>query len=128
PATDRDGDVGFAQHGVLDAPRRVGQRLVVVESLGSAEVEVRLIDRCGLDEWCEALEDGAYGATLLAAELAWNRDDLRLGTQPERARRRHAGANPVHARFVGRGRDDAALVRSAADKQQPLAACAVGIG
>ena len=57
-AADRHGDQRFPAHVVADASRRVLQRLPRVQRLGPGEIEIHLVDRCGLDDRCEPLENG----------------------------------------------------------------------
>src|SRR5688500_2180766 len=110
-----------------DAHRGLGERLPMVQRLGSPEVEIPLVDAGSLDHGGVARQHLVDLVTLHRARLPWNRDAYRLRTQPERARDRHRRADAELAGLVGCGADDTAALAGPTAEQQRLPARALRV-
>jgi hypothetical protein len=82
---------------------------------GTGGVEEGLVESDRLDERRHRLEDPVHLRARLGVERVVAAQEERMRAEPLRADRRHRRVDPEHTRFVRRGRDHAALPRSADD-------------
>ena len=113
--------------GVANSLRGHGERLVVVQPFGAAEIHVPLVDARAFDDRRVALEHRANLPALLAAGAARHRNAHRVRAEAQRARDRHRRAHTELSRLVRRRADDAATLARAADDEQRLLPGPVGV-
>ena len=80
-------------------------------------VEIGLVERQRLDEGRHVAEDPENEIRRGFVSRKIRRHDDELGTQPDRLRHRHRRVHAIVPRLVAGRRDDAALVRPAADRK-----------
>ncbi len=94
-APDRDGYRRLLQHGRTDPPRRVFERLPVVQPLGPTQVEIHLVDRRRFDDRRESLKNAEDATALLAARPPRDADDRGVGAQAQGLSGGHARPDPT---------------------------------
>ena len=112
-AAKRDRHAGLALHRGADPVRRVAERLVMVDRLGAAHVEVPLVDARPFDDRRELLEDGADLLVLDASTPC-----------PAPARTSRSGRASRRARWTSpSARRIAALPRTPSRRRRGFPAC-----
>ena len=91
------------------------------------EVEVKLVDRCGLHERRVVEQDLAYLAVLARARTARHTHEDRARTQPQRLRGWHSGTDTKCTAGIRRGRHDTAVICRPAYEEQLFVARALRV-
>ena len=126
PPIEIESDVS-SRTALANAMRRALERLVVVQLLGAAHVEIPLVDARAFHYRRESLQHAADLRALSRARAARHGHAHCLRTELERLRGGHRGAHAELARLVRRRAHDAAALARSADDQERRLPRALGI-
>ena len=115
--TGRRRQVRLLEDALLQTPGNIGRQRLSPRILG--DVEIGLVERQRLDEGCHVAEDPENQIRGGSVSCKIRRHDDQFRAQPDRLRHRHRRVHAVFPRLVAGRRDDAALVRPAADRKRP---------